>query len=79
MKNLSMAQKIAVLSEVQAIESLSGNSNSEYNPYPGKITKAKMSKGANKAAYQKMQDWHDGKRNQNLKNCSDAKKILLRE
>ena len=37
----------------------------------GKDTK--MSKGANKAAYQKMQDWHDGKRNQNLKNCSDAK------
>ena len=37
----------------------------------GKDTK--MSKGANKAAYQKMQDWHDGKRGQNLKNCSDAK------
>ena len=32
-----------------------------------------MSKGANKAAYQKMQDWHDGKRKQNLANCSDAK------
>ncbi len=48
MKHLSTAEKIAVLSEVQAIESLSGNSNSEFNPYPNKITKAKMSKGASK-------------------------------
>ena len=37
----------------------------------GKDTK--MSKSAYKAAYQKMQDWHDGKRGQNLKSCSDAK------
>ena len=37
----------------------------------GKDTK--MSKGANKAAYEKMKAWHEGTRKQNLSNCSDAK------
>lgn len=37
----------------------------------GKDTK--MSKGANKAAYDKMKQWHEGTRKQNLSNCSDAK------
>jgi hypothetical protein len=32
-----------------------------------------MSKGANKAAYDKMKAWHEGTRKQNLSNCSDAK------
>lgn len=32
-----------------------------------------MSKGANKAAYDKMKAWHEGTRKQNLANCSDAK------
>lgn len=37
----------------------------------GKNTK--MSKSANAAAYDKMTAWHEGKRKQNLSNCSDAK------
>lgn len=32
-----------------------------------------MSKGANKAAYDKMKAWHEGTRKQNVANCSDAK------
>lgn len=36
-------------------------------------TGAKKSGKTNAAAYQKIQDWHDGKRKQNVANCSDAK------
>ena len=49
------------------------------NPEPKETEKKKrgtntvMSKGANKAAYDKMKAWHEGTRKQNLANCSDAK------
>ena len=48
------------------------------NPEPEKETKergknTKMNKNAEKAAYDKMTAWHEGKRKQNLANCSDAK------
>ena len=49
------------------------------NPEPKETEKKErgkntvMSKGANKAAYDKMKAWHEGTRKQNLSNCSDAK------
>ena len=48
-----------------------GNTDTGEKKERGKNTV--MSKGANKAAYDKMKAWHEGTRKQNLANCSDAK------
>ena len=48
-----------------------GNTDAGEKKERGKNTV--MSKGANKAAYDKMKAWHEGTRKQNLSNCSYAK------